>query len=348
MTPFRQLTLLAAFLLLASAARSQYDFSETAALISRHQRDLGGRVAALISRGGRIIYQGSWGNMDTARVIPIASCSKWLSAALVMTFVDEGRLSLEDSIGRYLPEFTRYGKGGILIKHCLSHTTGLESEPLTLLGIWKESRYPSLEAQVNEAAVHKKLLALPGTEFRYSSIGLNIAGRILDVISHQGFEEIFQQRIARPLGMEHTGFTRGGKAVNPSGGAHSTPADYMRFLEMILGQGSYHGRRILSPGAVSRMQAPSTTLPMIRYAPQGAQGFNYAFGEWIQERGADGSVRVVTSPGAFGSWPYVDNCRGYCCLFFVQKFLIDEKTKDIYLALKKTIDRQFPPGCSPH
>ena len=45
----------------------------------------------------------------------IASCSKWLSAALVMTFVDEGKLSLNDTIGKFLPMMTIHGKGNITI-----------------------------------------------------------------------------------------------------------------------------------------------------------------------------------------------------------------------------------------
>ena len=54
----------------------------------------------------------------------IASCSKWLSAALVMTFVDEGKLNLNDTIGKFLPVMTDHQKGNITIWQCLSHLTG--------------------------------------------------------------------------------------------------------------------------------------------------------------------------------------------------------------------------------
>ena len=60
----------------------------------------------------------------------IASCSKWLSAALIMTFVDEGKLSLNDSVGKFLPVMTANGKGNIRIWQCLSHTTGIKTGSL--------------------------------------------------------------------------------------------------------------------------------------------------------------------------------------------------------------------------
>jgi CubicO group peptidase (beta-lactamase class C family) len=47
---------------------------------------------------------------------PIASCSKWLSAALVMTFVDEGKLNLDDTVGKWLPVLTAHGKGNITVR----------------------------------------------------------------------------------------------------------------------------------------------------------------------------------------------------------------------------------------
>ena len=61
---------------------------------------------------------------DTVKA-PIASCSKWLSAALVMTFVDEGRLKLDETLGRFLPVMTAHQKGGITIRDCLSHLTAI-------------------------------------------------------------------------------------------------------------------------------------------------------------------------------------------------------------------------------
>lgn len=330
-----------AFLLgFLQASFSQYHFSEVTRQLEDHKKKLGGNICAMIWKDGKMLYQEQIGNMAADKVIPIASCSKWLSAALVMTFVDDGKLSLEDTIGKFLPIFTRYGKGNIKIKNCLSHTTGIESKPLNLFTMLDENNYPSLEAQVNDFAKNKNMSAQPGTEFRYSSIGLSIAGRVLEAISHKSFETLFQERIAQPLEMYNTSFGKG-ELVSPSGGAKSTANDYMHFLEMILGKGAYQGRQILSKKSVEAMQKPQTSLAMIKYAPKGAGGFNYACGEWIQQTDKNGNSTVLTSPGFFGAWPYVDNERNYAALFFIKKFFIDEDIKEIYLNIKKIIDAQM-------
>jgi CubicO group peptidase (beta-lactamase class C family) len=332
-------------LLLSSRwARAQYDFSKADKALEENKTKLGSNINVMIWKDGKLIYQKQIGNMRPDKVVPIASCSKWLSAALVMSFVDEGKLSLEDTIGKFLPIFTRYGKGAIKIKNCLSHTTGIESAPLNLFSVLDENNYPSLEAQVNDFAKSKKMIAAPGTAFRYSNIGLSIAARVLETISHKSFEELFQERIAKPIGMVNTSF--GSDAlVSPSGGAKSTAADYMSFLVMILNKGLYGDKRILSEKSVSAMQQPETTLSIIKYAPKGTEGFNYACGEWIQESDKNGNSIVLTSPGFFGAWPYVDKCRDYAALFFVRKFFINEKMKDIYLDIKKKIDEQIAAKC---
>ena len=321
-------------------AGAQYNFNKVDKELEENKTNLGSNINVMIWKDGKLIYQKQIGNMVSDKAVPIASCSKWLSAALVMSFVDEGKLSLEDTIGKFLPIFTRYGKGNIKIKNCLSHTTGIESPPLNLFSILDENNYPSLEAQVNDFAKNKKMIAAPGTEFRYSNIGLSIAARVIETISHKSFEELFQERIARPLSMINTSFGKG-SLVSPSGGAKSTASDYMDFLVMILNNGIFGQKRILSEKSVSAMQQPQTTLSIIKYAPKGTEGFNYACGEWVQEADENGNSIVLTSPGFFGAWPYIDKCRDYAALFFVRKFFINEKMKEIYLDIKKAVDEQI-------
>ena len=318
-------------------ASAQYDFSELGKYLEEHRSDLGGNVSTLLWKDGKIIYSNQLGNMDSDKVTLIASCSKWLSAALIMTFVDEGKISLDDTLGKFLPVFSEYGKGHIKIRQCMSHTTGIESGPINLFSVLKETSYSSLETEVIDIAKKKKLIAIPGTEFRYSNYGLSIVARILEVISNKSFEELFQERIAIPLGMLHTSFGKG-KLVSPSGGARSTPDDYMHFLIMILNKGNHNGKQILSEHAVSQMQEAQTTLASVKYAPKGAEGFNYALGEWVQEVNESGKSIVLTSPGLFGTWPYVDNCRNYAALFFVKKFFYLRKNKN-HLFTGKTTHR---------
>ncbi|MGE6036726.1 hypothetical protein ACQJ1P_26690, partial [Klebsiella pneumoniae] len=78
----------------------------------------------------------------------------------------------------YLPIFAKYSKGYITIKDCLAHLTGIESEPIKLSTVLQRGKFNSLEEEVDYFASKKEIIANPGLEFRYSNVGLNIAGRI--------------------------------------------------------------------------------------------------------------------------------------------------------------------------
>jgi len=329
-------------LLLQFAQAQQYNFSGVDKTLSESSKDLGKNVAALIYKDGKVIYQKEMGEMTTTTIEPIASCSKWLTAALVMTFVDEGKISLDDKVSKYLPVFEKNGKGYITIRHCLAHLTGIHSEKNVLLENLKLRRYSSLEDEINDFASKSEIDNNPGVEFRYSTVGLNIAARVLEVISKRSFEQLMQQRIFRPLNMKNSTFnTDDNRAVNPSGGAVSTAKEYMNFLVMILNKGTFNGKRILSENAIAEMQRAQTKLDIIKYAPKVATGYNYGLGEWILDTTANGTATVVSSPGLFGTWPVVDNCRGYACIFFV-KSLLSEQKKEVYVALKNEIDKVLP------
>ena len=327
------------FMLLLQCAQAQYNFSELDNKLLQYQKELGNNVATLVYKDGKIIYTKSLGDFNASTQAPVASCSKWLTAALVMQFVDEGKLSLDDYVSKYLPVFKDYGKGYITIRHCLSHTTGIEGDKPGLASIIKMGRYKSLEEQVNDFASKHNIQTNPGVEFRYSNIGLNIAGRVLEVISKRPFDRLMVEKLFRPMNMKNSSFsTDYEKAVNPSGGAQSSAADYMNFLSMLLNKGIFHGKRVLSEQAIKTMQEPQTNLSMIKYAPAAGEGLNYALGEWILEADAEGGGLVVASPGLFGTWPLVDIGRNYAANFFVKNLLSGEQKKEIYTELKNSID----------
>lgn len=331
-------------MLLCLIGKSQYNFSEVDKLLAANQKVLGNNLVALIYKDGKIVYQKEMGDFTIKSKAPVASCSKWLTAALVMTFVDEGKLSLDDKVSRYLPIFETYGKSYITIRQCLSHQTGIADNQKIIAKIFERKKFESLEDEVNSFA-KKEIATNPGTAFFYGNIGLNIAGRVLEVISKKKFDALMKQRIFTPLNMKNSTFTGEDDAVNPSGGAVSTAADYMNFLTMILDKGTFIGKRILSEGAIAQMQTIQTYNILKKYTPKTAEGFEYGLGEWIQETDAKGSSAVVSCPGLFGTWPYVDKCRGYACIFFI-KNLLGEQKKDLYLELKKYIDKQIPSTCN--
>ena len=332
------------FLLFFQFSFSQSDFGQVDALLQKNQKLLGNDVVALVYKDGKIIHAKELGEFNAKTQAPIASCSKWLTAALVMIFVDEGKLKLDDPVAKYLPIFNKYMKSYVTIRQCLAHTTGIENEKGSLLKMMQRSKYVNLEEEVNAFAA-KEISNNAGTEFHYGTIGLNIAGRVIEVITKKSFDRVIQEKLLRPLKMRATSFTNeDGYAPNPSGGARSTANDYMNFLSMILNKGMFEGKKILSEKAIEEMQTPQFTNLPVKYTPKVAEGLHYGLGEWIQEEDAQGKSIVVSSPGLFGTWPYVDKCRNYAAIVFI-KSLLGEQKKDLMMQFKGAVDEAVGGGC---
>jgi CubicO group peptidase (beta-lactamase class C family) len=331
-------------LLFLQPSIAQKDFSELEAAIAEKQKILGKDYVVMIwKKDDSLIYKKEAGQFNSKTTAPVASCSKWFTAALVMILVDEKKISLDDPVSKYLPVFETYGKKFITIRHCLSHMTGIQSEPITLMRLLQRKKFSSLEEEVN-AFAQKEIQANAGTEFRYSNIGLNIAGRIAEVVTRKKFDALIKLKLFSPLGMKNSTFSSEYEnAVNPSGGARSTPDDYMKFLVMIMNKGVYQGQRILSEESVNEMLKVQTKPEQVKYAPKAAEGFNYALGSWVAEE-KEGTATAIASPGLFGTWPMVDYCRGYAYLFFV-KNLLGEERADAHIAFKKIIDKQMSNTC---
>jgi CubicO group peptidase (beta-lactamase class C family) len=162
------------FLLLFHTVKAQYDFSEVDKKMERYKKELGNTVAVIIYKDNQLIYDKHWGDMDKKTIVPIASCSKWFTAALVMILVDEGKLSLDDKVTKYIPDFAKYSKGYITLRHCLSHQTGIEQEPVRLINIFSRKKFASLEEEANDMMIKKDIAFNPGTGFAYGNVGFDV------------------------------------------------------------------------------------------------------------------------------------------------------------------------------
>ncbi|HEY6064224.1 MAG TPA: serine hydrolase domain-containing protein [Chitinophagaceae bacterium] len=353
------------FLLLLQPLSAQYNWTELDQELQAKQKLLGNNLVCLLWKGDSLIYKKEMGEFNSKTQAPIASCSKWLTAALVMQFVDEGKLSLDDYVVKYIPEFEKYFKKYITIRQCLCHMTGIADEGGLLKRLMQRKKFESLEEEVNSFAA-REIRANAGTDFWYGNIGLNIAGRILEIISKKKFDVLIKTKLFTPLGMTKTTFAdMNGGAVNPSGGAKSTADDYMKFLVMLMNKGKYNGQQILSEDAVDQMMKVQDRPEQIKYAPKAAEGFTYALGSWVVEEediprkhynpnvvppmpGDGQTIRIVSalaSPGLFGTWPMIDFCRGYAYIVFV-KNLLGEERADAHLEIKKIIDKQIASTCN--
>lgn len=328
-------------LLFLQVVHAQYDFSGVDKLLEKNKKLLGNNVIALVWKDGKIVYQKEFGTEFTAKSqAPIASASKWITAATIMTLVDQGKLKLDDPVVKYIPELDKYMKGYITIRQCLSHTTGIDNDKNGLAKLLERRKFRDLAEEANAIAA-KEISNNPGKEFAYGSSGLNLAARVAEIVSKKDFVRLVQERITRPLKMRTTTFQNdNGSGPNPSGGAQSSALDYMNFLTMILNKGMFDGKRILSEEAIAEMQKNHFPGLPIKYTPKVAEGYEYGLGTWIQEKDAQGNATVISSPGLFGTWPYIDKCRGYAAIIFV-KTILSEQKKDIYQQFKEIVDEQI-------
>lgn len=185
-------------------------------------------AVTLVATKDHVVYLQPIGYRDLATKAPmeadslfwIASTTKPMTVTAFMTLVDEGKVSLDDPVEKYLPEF--HGQmvalkskdphapaaapvpadHPIRIREILSHTSGLPFRSKAQVGV--------LDALPLKDAVHsfasEPLNYQPGTDYAYSNEGINTAARIIEVITGIPYERFMQQRIFDPLGMKETTF----------------------------------------------------------------------------------------------------------------------------------------------
>ena len=196
-------------------------FAADAVLAPFVQREELAGAVALVANKEKILSVTTVGFADVEARKPmaadsvfwIASQSKGITAAAVMMLVDEGKLSLDDPVEKYLPEFkdqpVAAGKGqtiarvrSITIRDLLSHVSGLPFK--------SAEEQPTLDGLPLAAAVRTyakaPLVTQPGAKYQYSNAGINTAARVLEVVSGQSYEDFMDKRLFGPLGMTDTTF----------------------------------------------------------------------------------------------------------------------------------------------
>jgi CubicO group peptidase (beta-lactamase class C family) len=333
---------LAAFSQRQAATPSPYDLSELTQKLEANKKELGKSFAAMIYKDGKVVYDKKIGEeFDKKTQTPIGPSSQWLTAALVMTYVDEGKLTLDTKVSDYLPIFATYGKSYITIRHCLAHLSGIQSKR-SIGGFTSKSKTDKLEDEVNEF-VKREIETNAGEALWYSNIGPSIAARVLEVMTKKPFDRLMTERILRPLMMRTTSFNTE-KAVNPGGGATSSAMDYLNFTTMILNKGMFNGRKILSEDAIKQMFTPQASQGMIKYIPDAAKGYDIGLGTIIQEKDEKGNATVVSCPSFSGTWIIIDLCRGYAFEVFT-KDISSETSKALYADFKASIDKVIGGDC---
>ena len=341
-------SLMLSFLLLLQAGYGQSKkktapspFPEIDELIEQKKNAFGGKIAVMVWKDNKVLYEKEAGEeFKTSTKVPVTYASKWFTTAVVLNVIDQGKLSLDDKVSEYLPIFAKYAKGYITIRDCLANTTGLEGDADKVQRYFQRKKFASLEEEVNFYASKKEIESNPGTEYFYGNIGLNIAARVVEVVSKKSFDRIALEKVFRPLQMKNTSFTNDENTINPSTGATSTAADYLKFLAMIMNNGTLNGKTILTEESVKTLHSIVNPALPVKYVPKGIEGLTPGLGVWIEQEGNADSVAAVYCPGFYGSWAFIDYRKKYACVIVVppQK---KEDNRMNYLAIKEALDEEI-------
>lgn len=295
-------------LLLSVPALAQgacHDLSDLDTIAQDALAALGARGACVrVDRAGATLHERAHGAYRLTEVVPIASASKWLSAAVLMALVDQGRCSLDDRVSLYVPSFARPDKQAITLRQCFTHSSGLPGSHTAI-----SDASITLAEAVDRIALAPMLFA-PGSEFSYGGVSMHVAGRVCEIVGGRSWAQLVRDLLATPLGWTDTDFEAFGPTANPriAGGARTSLRDYAAFVEMLRARGTYRGVRVLGDAAVDEMFSDQTSHLPVRSSPH-PTGAPYGIGTWLDRRDAQGRTLQGGGAGAFGFSAWVDRER---------------------------------------
>lgn len=333
--------LLFLFVSFTVVATQAQNFADAEQIMLNNQKLLGDEQVLIIYKDGKIMHQKMLGNFRPNLQAPVGESSQWFTAALVMIMVQEGKLSLDDNVGKYLPIFPKWMKGYITIRHCLSHTTGIETDKQGAGKLFQRKSFATLEEEVNYYAEKRAIANNPGIWFQYDQIGPSIAGRVLEVITKKKFDRLAQEKLFRPLNMRITSFSNYTSAISPFDGAKSSAVEYTNFLSMLLNKGMFNGKQILTEESIAELMKLQTGEALNKYTPPFMNGFSYGLGTWRET--TDGKVVNCVSQNSPFVW--IDYCRGYACILLSKKERSGLK-RELYDQLKTAVDAQLKSSCN--
>ena len=296
-----------------------------------------------------------------------------MTAAAFMQLVDEGKVSLDDPVSKYLPIFekTKTADGTpvtITVRQCLTHTSGLDGD--------RNSAATSLAEFVDEMA-GRPVLFEPGQRWQYSR-AIDVVGRIAEVVTGDDYAAFMATRLFEPLGMSDTGFTPPESGRNapphrllaatggleptpievarlgsfepynpafpvPSAGSFSTGPDLAKFARFLLNKGRLGDRRLLSERAVEEMTAVQTGDLAAGFTPGSAWALGFGVARSPQH------VTRALSPGTFGHggvWGpqlWVDPTRGIAQIILYERSDIGNSDgadlrEAVHVAVRRALD----------
>lgn len=181
---------------------------EAAVILSKDVPADGPGVSAVISENGKIMWSGAAGRADLASKAPLtvdsifryASISKQFTAALVLKLAEEGRLSLDDNLGKLLPAETPAAWHAVTVRQLLNHTSGIPSYT-SKPGFMAEASTsrPITTQQLIDVTRDVPMDFAPGTQFRYNNSGYVLLSAIVEKLTAKPWYVALREKITGPL-----------------------------------------------------------------------------------------------------------------------------------------------------
>src|ERR1051326_368703 len=165
---------------------------------------------AAVSLNGAVVFEKAFGLADlelnvpntTQTIFESGSVAKQFTAASLVLLQQDGKLSIDDPVRKYIPELPDYG-APLTIRHLLNHTSGLRDwgTVMSLTGAGRGDRVITQDLALDVITHQRALDFTPGAEYSYSNSGYNLAAIIVERVSKQKFPAFVEERLFKPLGM---------------------------------------------------------------------------------------------------------------------------------------------------
>jgi CubicO group peptidase (beta-lactamase class C family) len=199
-----------AFFVASAGAREKPPFEKVRKVILTAIKD-GAFPSAVVAimKDDRVLFHDAFGSFtydkhstktDTNAIYDMASLTKVLATTMcVMKLYDDGKLRLEDSLTKFIPEFGKRGKAGITIKHLLLHNSGL-------VAFRQYEKFCDNRAQMLAHIFNDTLRAPIGDTTIYSDVNFILLGELIERISGKALDQFYKETFVDPLGLKSTMF----------------------------------------------------------------------------------------------------------------------------------------------
>jgi CubicO group peptidase (beta-lactamase class C family) len=169
--------------------------------------------AAAVSLNGEVVFEKAFGLAELEHNVPntpqtifeSGSVAKQFTAASLVLLQQDGKLSIDDPVRKYIPELPDYGVP-LTIRHLLNHTSGLRDwgTVMSLTGAGRGDRVITQDLALDVITHQRALDFTPGSEYSYSNSGYNLAAIIVERVSKQKFAAFVEERLFKPIGMKNS------------------------------------------------------------------------------------------------------------------------------------------------